>query len=322
MSHLIPASDTVEVQPAQSVDAGLQESVRIRRRVPWWRLLLRDKFATASVGWFIILLFFVLIGPLFLSEKATSVNLAARNAAPGFSHDFLYILGADPLGRPLLPRLMVGARNTLAIALSSVACALTIGSFLGLIAGYVGGLVGNLIMRLADVISSFPSLLLALIVLYILEPHVMNLVLVLAITRTSIYLRVTRAEVLEIRERAFVDASRALGGGAPHILRRHIAPMVSPTLATIVTVDFAAVMLAESALSFLGIGIQPPEITWGLMVAQGRSYLTQAWWLAFIPGAAIMLTTLSANLISSWLRTVNDPAQRWRLEIPRTEAKA
>lgn len=316
MSHSTPASATAE--PATEEAAQLSDGLRLRRRLPWWRLLLRDRFATASVLWFAVLLGFVIFGPLFLTGNATKLDLSARNAAPGFSHGFLYILGADPLGRPLLPRLMVGARNTLVIALSSVALALTAGSLLGMIAGYMGGVVGNLIMRLADVISSFPSLLLALIVLYILEPHVMNLVLVLAITRTSVYLRVTRAEVLEIRERAFVDAARALGASTPHILRRHIAPIVAPTLATIVTVDFAAVMLAESALSFLGIGIQPPEITWGLMVAQGRSYLTQAWWLAFIPGLAIMLTTLSANLFSSWLRTVTDPAQRWRLEARKT----
>jgi peptide/nickel transport system permease protein len=315
MSHSTPASGTADPPPPEASD--LQESVRIRRRLPWWRLLLRDRFATASVVWFAILLGFVIFGPLFLTTDATKLDLTARNAAPGFSHGWLYIFGADPLGRPLLPRLMVGARNTLIIAGASVGLALLMGSFLGMIAGYVGGVVGNLIMRLADVISSFPSLLLALIVLYVLEPHVLNLVLVLAITRTSIYLRVTRAEVLEIRERVFVDASRAIGGGTPHILRRHIAPIVAPTLATIVTVDFSAVMLAESALSFLGIGIQPPEITWGLMVAQGRAYLTQAWWLAFIPGLAIMLTTLSANLFSSWLRTITDPAQRWRLEAPR-----
>lgn len=320
MSHLIPASGTAEAAPLKIEVADL-ESVRIRRRMPLWRLLLNDRFATASVVWFAILIAFVLVGPLLLSDKATAVNLSARNAPPGFSQGFLYIFGADPLGRPLLPRLMVGARNTLAIALSSVALALCVGAFLGMVAGYVGGLVGSLVMRLADVISSFPSLLLALIVLYILDPHVMNLVLVLAITRTSVYLRVTRAEVLEIRERVFVDASRALGASTAHIMRRHIAPVVAPTLGTIVTVDFAAVMLAESALSFLGIGIQPPEITWGLMVAQGRSYLTQAWWLAFIPGLAIMLTTLSANLFSSWLRTVSDPAQRWRLETPAKETK-
>jgi peptide/nickel transport system permease protein len=299
-----------------------QETIRVRRGLPWYVLLWRDKFATLSALWFVILIGFVVIGPMFLNDSAVRLDLSARNAPPGLSHGWLYIMGADPLGRPLLPRLMVGARNTLAIAVSAVTIALTVGGLLGMIAGYLGGIVSAVVMRLADVISSFPSLLLALIVLYVLEPHVLNLVIVLAITRTAIYLRVTRAEVLEIRERVFVDAARALGGSSPHILRRHIAPVVAPMLLTIMTVDFATVMLSESALSFLGIGIQPPEITWGLMVSQGRNYLAQAWWLAFIPGLAIMLTALSANLLSSWLRTVTDPAQRWRLEAPRAKRAA
>jgi peptide/nickel transport system permease protein len=298
-----------------------QEAVAVRRGLAWWQLLWRDKFAAAAALWFAILIGFIVFGPAFVSENAIRVDLTARNAPPGLAHGWLYLFGADPLGRPLLPRLMVGARNTLAIAVSAVLIALAVGGILGMIAGYVGGIVAAAIMRLADVVSSFPSLLLALIVLYVLEPHVLNLVIVLAITRTSIYLRVTRAEVLEIRERVFVDAARALGGSSAHILRKHIAPIVAPMLATIMTVDFASVMLAESALSFLGIGIQAPEITWGLMVSQGRNYLAQAWWLAFIPGLAIMLTALSANLLSSWLRTVADPVQRWRLEAPR-ERKA
>jgi peptide/nickel transport system permease protein len=162
---------------------------------------------------------------------------------------------------------------------------------------------------------SFPSLLLAVIVLYMLEPSVGNLVLVLAITRIPIYLRTTRAEVLEIRERMFVQAAQVMGASSLRIVFRHILPMVIPTLVTIATLDFAFVMLAESALSFLGIGIQPPEITWGLMVAQGKQYLANAWWLAFWPGLAIILTTLSLNLLSNWLRIALDPAQRWRLEI-------
>jgi peptide/nickel transport system permease protein len=194
---------------------------------------------------------------------------------------------------------------------------MTIGGVLGLIAGYAGGFVGNLIMRLADIIMSFPSLLLAVIVLYMLEPRAANLVLVLAITRVPIYLRTTRAEVLEIRERMFVQAAKVMGASGRRIVWRHILPIVAPTLITIGTLDFAFVMLAESALSFLGIGIQPPDITWGLMVAQGRNYLSQAWWLAFWPGVAIILTTMSLNLLSSWLRTASDPEQRWRLEIRR-----
>ena len=172
-------------------------------------------------------------------------------------------------------------------------------------------------MRLADVIMSFPSLLLAVIVLYMLSPSVGNVILVLAITRIPIYLRTTRAEVLEIRERMFVQAAQVMGASSLRIVFRHILPMVIPTLVTIATLDFAFVMLAESALSFLGIGIQPPEITWGLMVAQGKQYLANAWWLAFWPGLAIILTTLSLNLLSNWLRIALDPAQRWRLEIPR-----
>ena len=225
------------------------------------------------------------------------------------------ILGADALGRPLLARIIVAAQNTLMIAAGAVALSATIGAGLGLVAGYGPKWLGTAIMRLADVIMSFPSLLLAVIVLYMLSPSVGNVILVLAITRIPIYLRTTRAEVLEIKERMFVQAAQVMGASSTRIVLRHILPMVIPTLVTIATLDFAFVMLAESALSFLGIGIQPPEITWGLMVAQGKQYLANAWWLAFWPGLAIILTTLSLNLLSNWLRIALDPAQRWRLEI-------
>ncbi|NJO37968.1 MAG: ABC transporter permease, partial [Rhizobiales bacterium] len=202
----------------------------------------------------------------------------------------------------------------------AVAGAVVIGATLGLIAGYTKKLGSQVIMRLADVIMSFPSLLLAVIVLYMLAPSVGNLVIVLAITRIPIYLRTARAEVLEIRERMFVQAARVMGASTRRIVFRHILPIILPTLVTIATLDFAFVMLAESSLSFLGIGIQPPAITWGLMVAQGRPYLTSAWWLSVFPGAAIILTTLSLNLLSNWMRTALDPVQRWRLEI--TDKKA
>ncbi len=143
----------------------------------------------------------------------------------------------------------------------------------------------------------------------------MTLVAVLAITRLPVYIRTTRAEVLEIRERMFVSAARVMGASPLRIALRHVLPMVLPTLLTIATVEFAIVMLAESGLSFLGIGIQPPEVTWGLMVAQGRGYLATAWWLSFFPGVAIMLTTLALNLLSGWMRIATDPMQRWRLEV-------
>lgn len=280
------------------------------------RMLRQDKLALAAASYLLVMIFCALFGPALLGEVATAVNLRARNAPP-FSLDngWLFVLGADALGRSILARLIVAAQNTLAVAAAAVATALLIGSAIGIVAGYAGRWVDNLVMRLADILMSFPSLLMAVVVLYVLEPRVANLVIVLAITRLPIYIRTTRAEVLEIRERMFVNAARVMGAGSLRIVLRHVAPITLPTVITIATIDFAFVMLAESSLSFLGIGIQPPEVTWGLMVAQGRNYLGSAWWLAFFPGLAIMLTTLALNLLSRWLRVATDPTQRWRLEI-------
>jgi len=195
-----------------------------------------------------------------------------------------------------------------------VFCSLVVGFVLGLLAGYYDRVLGTPIMRLADMIMSFPSLLMAVIALYILKPAVINVVIVLAITRTPVFIRVTRAEVLEIKERLFVESARAAGATDLRILLIHIAPVVIPTVLTVASLDFANVMLAESSLSFLGIGVQPPAVTWGLMVATGRNFLTSAWWLAIWPGLAILLTALSANLLSNWLRLATNPQLRWRLE--------
>ncbi|MCT4368934.1 ABC transporter permease [Yangia mangrovi] len=279
-------------------------------------MLWADKFAFAAALFLMLMLLFAIFGPALLDGVASKQNLRARNAAPfTVERGFLYLLGGDALGRPLLARIIVAAQNTLTIAAGAVAASMVIGSTLGLIAGYAGKTTGEVIMRLADVIMSFPSLLLAVIVLYMLEPSIGNLVLVLAITRIPIYLRTTRAEVLEVRERMFVQAAQVMGASTSRIIFRHILPVILPTLLTIATLDFAFVMLAESALSFLGIGIQPPEVTWGLMVSQGRQYLTNAWWLAFWPGLMIILTTMSLNLLSGWMRVALNPTQRWRLEL-------
>ena len=279
-------------------------------------MLWRDKFAFFAAIFLIIAVLCAIFGPLLMQDAAVSQNLRARNLPP-FSLDrgWIMVLGADALGRSLLARIILAAQNTLMIAAGAVLCSSIIGALLGLVAGYASQRISNIIMRLADVIMSFPSLLLAVIVLYMLAPSVGNIIIVLAITRIPVYLRTTRAEVLEIRQRMFVQAAEVMGASSMRIVFRHILPMVVPTLVTIATLDFAFVMLAESSLSFLGIGIQPPEVTWGLMVAQGKQYLTNAWWLAFWPGLAIILTTLSLNLLSNWLRIALDPAQRWRLEM-------
>jgi peptide/nickel transport system permease protein len=191
---------------------------------------------------------------------------------------------------------------------------MVVGTVLGLIAGLRGGWIGNIILRLGDLVMSFPSLLLALVMIYILSPHPTNVIAVLALSRVPVYLRTVRAEVMEIRGRMFVLAARTLGSSQTRLILRHILPIVLPTLTTIATLDFAYMMLTEASLSFLGLGVQAPNVSWGLMVAEGRNYLVSAWWLSFWPGLAIMLTTLSLNLLSNWVRIAVDPLQRWRLE--------
>jgi peptide/nickel transport system permease protein len=277
--------------------------------------LRRDKLAFCAALFLFLLSACVLFGPLLIGDAASKLGLRQRNLAPfSLEQGIIYVLGADTLGRPILARLIVGAQNTLGIAAAAVFFSMLVGGTLGLVAGYSERWYSHVILRLADVIMSFPSLLLALIVLYTLGPSMTNLVIVLAITRMPIFIRTARAEVLELRERMFVSAARSMGASSGRILFRHIAPLVLPTLVTIAAIDFATVILAESSLSFLGLGIQPPDFTWGAMVANGRGYLASAWWIAFWPGLAILLTTLSLNILASWARTVADPLQRWRLQ--------
>lgn len=296
-------------------DAGAQEPGTAGALATALAMLWRDKFATVAALILIATVVAALIGPALLHDAATGMNLRARNAPPfELERGLAFILGGDSLGRGILPRIIVAAQNTMMIAASAVLLSLVVGTALGLVAGYRAGVVGDLIMRLTDILMSFPSLLLAMVVLYVFAPSIANVIFVLALTRIPIYLRTTRAEVLEVRTRMFVTAAIVAGAGPMRIILRHILPIIAPTLITIATLDFAFVMLAEASLSFLGLGVQAPEVTWGVMVAEGRNYLSTAWWLAFWPGLAIALVTMSLNLLSNWLRVATDPVQRWRLE--------
>ncbi|WP_413805187.1 ABC transporter permease [Streptomyces sp. OE57] len=293
-------------------------AVPSRQRPPrWWLLLGRDRAAAVAAvilaGVFLVALF----GRLFIGDRAVRQDLRASLRPPSLDHGFYGLLGTDVLGRSVLARLMDAAGTTLSVAVPAVLCSLLIGSALGLWAGYHGGMRENVAMRVADVILSFPSLLIAVVVLYVFAPSAMNIVLILAIARVPVYLRTARAESAELRSRLFVDAARTFGTPSRNIIYRHILPIALPTLLTVATLDFCFVMLTESSLSFLGIGIQPPDVSWGLMVAQGRQYLQTAWWIAVLPGVAIVLTTVSATVLAAWVRLATDPAQRWRLTLPR-----
>lgn len=287
-------------------------------RVSLWRLLLRDRVATAAAAVLVLITLTAVFGPLLVESAANDQDLENVNQAP-FSLDsgWLDVLGTDPLGRSVLARLIVAAQTTFSVAVPAVLLSMVIGSLIGMWAGYHRGWRETVAMRVADVILSFPSLLMAVVVLYVFAPSVANLVLVLAVTRIPIYLRTARAESAELQSRLFVDAARTFGTRSGAIIRRHVFPIVLPTLLTVATLDFCYVMLAESSLSFLGIGIQPPDVSWGLMVAQGRTYLQTAWWLSFFPGLAIVVTTVSATVLAAWVRLATDPGQRWRLTLPR-----
>jgi len=318
--HAGPAQgDAGNATPQPPRDAG-PPARSANRAMAILRLMTRDRLVLCALLFLAIVLLCAIFGPMLIGDVATRPNFRARNLAPfSMQHGWAYVLGADTLGRSLLARLIEGARNTIGIAACAVAVSMLIGGMLGLLAGYSRGFLSNLIMRLADIVMSFPSLLLALVVLFTLGPSITNLIIVLAITRIPIYLRTARAEVLEIRERMFVSAALSLGASHWRVLSRHIAPLAIPTLITIGAIDFATVVLAESSLSFLGLGVQAPAFTWGSMVATGRGYLASAWWIAFWPGLALLLTTLSLSILSNWVRMYGDPQQRWRIELRSTK---
>jgi peptide/nickel transport system permease protein len=223
-----------------------------------------------------------------------------------------HVLGTDQLGRDVLARLIYGARISLTVGIATALFSGTVGVTLGLIAGFYRGRIDDLIMRLVDLQMSLPGLLLALFVLYALGPGFQNLILVMIITRWMVYARLTRGMMLSLRERPFVEAARALGCSDRRLILLHMLPNLFSPIIVLATLEVATMMLALAALDFLGMGIQPPESSWGLMLAQGRESITTAWWLVTFPGLAIMLTALSFNVLATWVRVVTDPVSSWR----------
>ena len=213
----------------------------------------------------------------------------------------VHLLGTDQLGRDVMARTLVGARITVGIAAGVVLIGSLLGSTLGLIAGYTRGLPDQIVMRVADLQLAFPYLLLAILVLYILGPGIRQLVFLLAALSWVQFARMTRAQTLSLREEPYVEAAVALGASTPRLLWRHILPQMLPVLAMIAVLDFGTIMLAEAGLSFLGFGVQPPDASWGAMVADGRQFVNAgAWWLFLTPGLAIFLAVFAANLTSRW----------------------
>lgn len=264
-------------------------------------------------------------GALFLAIVATSLafdwvyprdplaqDLMARLTPPAWQEggSLAHPLGTDNLGRDVLVRILYGSRISLLVGFAAVAVACGAGILLGLVSGFYGGRADSLIMRVADVFMAYPFMLLTISVIAVLGNSILNLILVLGLSDWVTYARTIRGSVLSLKEKEFVLAARSAGTRNRTILLRHVFPNVLSPILVLATVRVANIIIWESGLSFLGMGVPPPMPTWGRMLAEGRVYITDAWWLVTLPGLAIMLTILSINLLGDGLRDALDPRLR------------
>ena len=266
----------------------------------------------AGIGILVVVALAALAAPNVAPRNPLAQTLADRLMSPGTRgpHGAVFWLGTDGLGRDALSRLIYGARASLAVASLAVACSGVLGLFLGLTAGYYRGWVGAVLMRFVDIVLSIPFLLIAIAVVAALGPGLEHTVLVLGLTRWPRYARVAFAQTLAGRSREFVEAARALGGTDVRVMLRHVLPEVLPSIVVVGTLEIGLMIVYEAALSFLGLGVQPPTPSWGNMLADGRAYLATGWWLATFPGLAIMVTVLGANLLGDAVRDRLDPRVR------------
>jgi ABC-type dipeptide/oligopeptide/nickel transport system permease subunit len=275
--------------------------------------ILKDilKRPSAMAGGILLLLILLtsVLFPLVFHIDPLDQDLMARLTPPVWQEGgtWKYILGTDNLGRDILSRLLYGSRVSLLVGFSAVLVASVVGIFLGLVSGYYGGKIDHFIMRIADVFMAYPFMLLTISIIAVLGPSIFNLIIVLGISDWVTYARTIRGSVLSIKTKEFVEASRAIGTPDLIIILRHVLPNVISPLIVLATLRVANIIIWESGLSFLGMGTPPPMPTWGRMLAEGREYITDAWWLVTIPGLAIMVTILSINLLGDGLRDALDP---------------
>lgn len=256
-----------------------------------------------------IVLAVALLAPVIAPFNPTDSDLGARLRPPAWAPHALpgRVLGTDQLGRDLLSRTIYGARLSLAVAGTAVVASGVVGVPLGMLAGYYGGAADQIIMRIVDVQLAFPFVLLAILVLAVLRPNLFNIVGVLVISTWVLYCRLVRAQTMSLKTREFVTAGRAIGCNDVRILARHILPNLFAPVVVVATFQIAQVVVTESVLSFLGVGIQPPTPAWGLIMGEGREYLDVAWWITTFPGLALVFTVIAFGLFGDWLRDRLDP---------------
>jgi len=291
------------VEPTQTI-APMQAA--FRRQNEWrraWRRFLRFKPAVAGLIMIAFIALLAIFAPLVSPYDPYDINTATRGAAPSLAHPF----GMDEVGRDMLSRTIYGSRVAMLVGLSATGISLIIGVLVGASAGYFGGFVDAILSRIVDALIAFPLLVLLIAMAAALGPSLRNVIIIIGVTVWGQYARVVRAEVLSLREREFVTAARTVGATDGRIIIRHIIPNVLGPIIVLASLSVAGIILLEAALSFLGLGVQPPTPSWGSMLSAGRTYILTYPHIAFFPGLAIVVTVLGFNLLGDGLRDALDP---------------
>jgi len=289
-----------------------EEITKLKKRSQLVTRLMQSKFFVIGLIVCALIVILSVIAPFIVVHDSKLPSLANSLQPPqyfskGWSGN---ILGADNLGRDVLTRLLIGSRYSFIISVSTVFCAIVFGVFLGLMSGYYGGWLDNLIMRFADIQLSIPQLLLAIAIVSVLGPSIPNLIIVLTITTWPQIARLIRSSVLVVREMEFISASKVLGANDLWIMFSQILPNVMTPLLILGSQQIGFIILVEAALSFLGLGVQPPTPSWGVMIADGRDYISTAPWVVLAPGIALMITVLAFNFLGDGLRDALDPKMK------------
>ena len=270
------------------------------------RSILADPPSALGVGLFLLIVAVALFAPTIAPYDPSAVHVRDRLQVPSSG----YLLGTDELGRDLLSRIIFGSRISLIVGVIAVGIAATAGILLGLASAFYGGIVDSLVMRALDGVLAFPAIILALAIITALGPSAGNAMIAIGIVSIPTFARITRGNVLSLKEKEFVEAARACGATSPYLMLRVLLPNCLSPLLVQASVAFANAILTEAALSFLGLGVQPPTPSWGSMLDTGRKYLTQTPWYSFSAGAAIFVAVLSLNLLGDGLRDALDPRSR------------
>ena len=294
----------------QSIDLDRLSGASDGKIVKCWKFLRRWPVLSPAI--IIIMTFVAIFAPWIVPHDPLDSVLLERNVPPAWYEEgtMKYPLGKDPIGRDVLSRLIMGTRISLMIVAVSMIVGTVVGTGLGLIAGFKGGIIDEVIMRAVDIWFGIPFILVALIIAVVVGPGLTTMMGLLALASFGGFVRQVRAEVLSLKERDYVALARVAGASTTRILMVHILPGVSSTVMVIATMSTGGLILAESFLSFVGAGVPPPTPTWGAMVADGRGYMRDAWWITVVPGVAILITVMSLNFLGDWLRDKLDPRLR------------